>query len=320
MDRPAGGVTYACMLNRRGGVELDVTVTRLDEQSFLVVGPAMAQTKLYHWLRRHADAASAGTSVAAPGDRPVAATIVTDVTSGLGVLAVMGPSSRELLATLTDAPLDVASFPFGTAQRIEVGWTGVLALRVSFVGEMGWELYAPVESLAALYDRLVEAGAAFGLHLAGYHALDSLRAEKGLLHWGADIGPADTPYQAGLGFTVALDKAAVFVGREALRAAAAEPLGRRLVHVRIDDPQPLLYHGESLVFDGRIAGRVTSGAYGFTLGGAVGFAYVQAPPDELEAIVSSGGARIDVAGTLWPATLSRRPFYDPDGERMRGRP
>ena len=304
LDREPGAVVYTCMLNARGGIEVDVTVTRLAEQSFLVVAPSMTQTKTFHWLRRHA----------ADG------AVVTDVTSSMGVLAVMGPRSHELLSQLTDAALDDASFPFGTARQIDVGWTSVLALRVSFVGELGWELYAPVESLVPLFDQLTEAGAAFDLRLAGYHALDSLRAEKGLLHWGADIGPADTPYEGGIGFTVALGKQADFIGRRALRARAGRPQTRRLVHVKLNDPAPLLYHGESLLLDGRVVDRVTSGAYGHTLGAAVGFAYVQAAPGELEQIIASGAAQIDVAGTLVSATLSLRPFYDPTGKRLRGGP
>ena len=186
------------------------------------------------------------------------------------------------------------------------------------MGELGWELYAPVESLESLFDDLVAEGARIGLRLAGYHALDSLRAEKGLLHWGADIGPADSPYEAGIGFTVALDKPVEFIGRRGLRRPSATPPTRRLVHVKLDEPAPLLYHGESVVLDGRIIGRVTSGAYGYTLGAAVGFAYVEAAPDELQAMIASGAARIDCAGTLAPATLSLRPFYDPAGARMRG--
>ena len=302
LDRAPGAITYTCMLNRLGGIELDATVTRLAPDEFLVVAPTATQTKTFHWLRRHAEA---GTSV-------------TDVTSGLGTLAVTGPCSRELLAGLTDAPLDDAAFPFATAQRIDVGWATALALRISFAGELGWELYAPVESLVPLYDLLVREGAGLGLRHAGYHALDSLRAERGFLHWGADIGPADTPYEAGLGFTVALDKATPFIGRDALRALSDEPLSRRLVHLMLDDPKPLLYHGESVLLDGRVVGRVTSGAYGHTLGTAVGLAYIEAPPGEIDAIVASPDVKIDIAGALVRATLGDRPFYDPSGERMRG--
>jgi 4-methylaminobutanoate oxidase (formaldehyde-forming) len=302
LDRAPGSVVYTCMLNDRGGIELDATVTRLASDDFLVVAPTATQTKALHWLRRHAET---GTSV-------------TDVTSGAGVLAVTGPRSRELLAGLTDAALDDAAFPFAAARRIDVSWATVLALRISFAGELGWELYAPVESLAPLYDELVRAGAGLGLRHAGYHALDSLRAEKGFRHWGADMGPADTPFEAGLGSTVALGKTTPFVGRDALRGRADEPLSRRLVHVRIDDPEPLLYHGESLRRGGEIVGRVTSGAFGHTLGTAVGLAFIEAPPGEIEAIAASPDIRVDIAGRLAPATLSDQPFYDPGGERLRG--
>jgi glycine cleavage system aminomethyltransferase T/glycine/D-amino acid oxidase-like deaminating enzyme len=326
LDRAPGAVVYTCLLNGSGGIELDATVTRLGADSFLVVAPTDTQTKTFHWLTRHCDPAS----------------VVTDVTSGLGVLAVMGPRSRELLGQLTDARLDDAAFPFATAQEIDVGWTTVLAVRVSFVGELGWELYVPVESLVGLYDRVVAAGKGFGLRHAGYHALDGLRAEKGYRHWGSDMGPADTPFEAGLGFTVALDKTGGFIGRKALRARSAEPLTRRLVHVRLDDPEPLLYGGESLLCEDAVVGRVTSGAYGHTLGAAVGLAFVEAPSGggelgagemgesesgerefgerEVRAIVASRAVTVDIAGTLVPATLSERPFYDPDGGRLRGTP
>jgi 4-methylaminobutanoate oxidase (formaldehyde-forming) len=301
IDREQGSVVYTCLLNRNGGVEADVTVTRLGEADFLVVAPTVTQTKTFHWLRRHSDPA----------------TVVTDVTSGLGVLGVMGPRSRDVLSGLTDSRLDDVSFPYGTGREIDVGRATALALRVSFVGELGWELYVPVESLSALYDDIVRAGEGFGLRHAGYHALDCLRAEKGFRHWGADVGPADTPYEAGLGFTVALDKAVEFIGRDALRERSAKPLSRRLVCVKLDDPEPLLYHGESLACEDAIVGRITSGAYGHTLGAAVGFAFVEADPDELDAIVSAGVAQVDIAGALTAATLSERPFYDPSGARMR---
>ena len=260
LDREPGAVVYTSMLNGRGGTELDATVTRLADDLFLVVAPTAAQAKTFHWLRRYGDPAA----------------VVTDVTSGLGTLAVTGPRSRELLALLTGADLSDAAFPFATAQEIDVGWATALALRISFAGELGWELYAPVESLATLYDQLLEAGAGLGLRHAGYHALDSLRAEKGYRHWGADMGPTDTPFEAGLGSTVAMDKPGGFIGREALVVLATDPPRRRLAHVLLAEPEPQLYHGESVVHDGRIVGRVTSGAFGHTLGAAVGLAAIEA--------------------------------------------
>jgi len=326
LDRPPGTITYTCLLNQRGGVEADLTVTRLAEQSFLAVVPTTTQNRTCHWLRRHA----------------AEQTVIRDVTNGLGTLGVMGPGAAGLLSALTGASLDDAAFPYGTARWIEIGWVNILALRVSFVGELGWELYAPVEQCVTLFDQLIAAGAEHDLRLAGYHALDSLRAEKGFLHWGADVGPADTPFEAGIGFTVALDKQGGFVGREALaarfhgpRAEAAQSVssggrpgdrppsaGRRdtarmLVKLRLDHPEQLLYHGESLLLDDRVIGRVTSGAYGFTLGCAVGLAFLEAPPEEIEATLTARAVEVDCAGVRVPATIGRQPFYDPEGLRMR---
>ena len=231
------------------------------------------------------------------------------------MLSVTGPRSRDLLEGLTEADLSDAAFPFARAREIDVGRATALALRISFAGELGWELYAPVESLPVLYDQLVAAGAEHGLRHAGYHALDGLRAEKGFVHWGADAGPADTPAEAGLGVVVAMDKPGGFVGREAL--AAAGPPRRRLVPVLLADPDPLLYHGETVLQDGRVVGRVTSGAYGHTLGAAVGLAAIEGEPAVVDAVVARGDVEVEIAGERAPARLSARAFYDPDGRRLR---
>ncbi len=300
LDRPPGAVVYTSMLNARGGVELDGTITRLAGDAFLLLTSAVAQARAFHWLHRHAD--------------PTA--VVTDVTSGTGVLSVTGPRSRELLAGLTGADMSGSAFSFGQAQVIDIGWATALALRISFAGELGWELHVPVESVTALYDRLVAAGAALGLRHAGYHALDGLRAEKGFVHWGADVGPADTPAEAGLDATVAMDKPGGFIGREALLAAPAPR--RRLVPILLVDPEPLLYHGESVLQGGHLVGRVTSGAYGHTLGAAVGLAAITGEPEEVDQVVAEGGVEVEIAGERVPARLSARPFYDPEGRRLRG--
>ncbi len=300
LDRPPGSIVYTSMLNARGGVELDGTVTRLGEDAFMLVTSTVAQTIAFHWLRRHGDPAA----------------VVSDVTSSLGVLSVTGPRSRELLADLTDADLSENAFPFAHAREIDIGWATALALRVSFAGELGWELYVPVESLPILYDQLVAAGEEHGLRHGGYHALDGLRAEKGYVHWGTDAGPADTPFEAGLRFTVAMDKPGGFIGREALLAAGAPR--RRLVHLLLADPEPLLVHGESVLQGGRVVGRVTSGAYGHTLGAAVGLAALEAEPAAVDEILAGGDVEIEIAGRRVPARLSARPFYDPDGRRLRG--
>ena len=294
LDRPPGSVVYTSMLNARGGVELDATVTRLDDDAFLVVTSATAQTRAFHWLRRYGDPAA----------------VVTDVTSGLGVLSVTGPRSRDLLAGLTDGrPRAAPPSPSRPPGSIDVGRATALALRISFAGELGWELYVPVESLPVLYDRLVAAGAGHGLRHAGYLALDGLRAEKGYVHWGTDAGPADTPHEAGLGFTVALDKPGGFIGREALLAAGAPR--RRLVHLLLRDPEPLLYHGESVLQDGRLVGRVTSGAYGHTLGAAVGLAALDGEPEVVDAVLAGGDVEVEIAGERVPGLRERPPLLRP---------
>jgi glycine cleavage system aminomethyltransferase T/glycine/D-amino acid oxidase-like deaminating enzyme len=301
LDVAAGKVVYTVMLNERGGIEIDLTVTRLDADRFLVVAPAITQVRVLHRLRHTARGGAA---------------VVTDLTSGLAVLAVMGPASRTLLGRLTDADLASAAFPFGTAREIELGWTRALAIRVSFVGELGWELYVPAESAETAYDLVVGAGAGLGLRHAGYHALDTLRMEKGYRHWPHDLGPADTPLDVGLGFTVAWGKPA-FTGRDALLAAREKARRRRMVHVALDDPEPLLHHGESVLQSGRIVGRVTSGAYGHHLGRALALATLEDPAAMDADALAGGGFEVDVAGVRVPATVSARPFYDPDNERLR---
>jgi glycine cleavage system aminomethyltransferase T/glycine/D-amino acid oxidase-like deaminating enzyme len=301
LDVADGKVVYTTMLNPRGGIEVDLTVTRLERDRFLVVAPALTQGRVLHWLRHLARGAAAA---------------VTDVTAGYGTLAVMGPRSRDLLSRLTDADLGSGAFPFGTAQEVDLGWARALAVRVSFVGELGWELYPETDGVETVYDALLEAGADLGLRHAGYHALDTLRMEKGYRHWPHEAGPADTPIDAGLAFTVAWDKPA-FTGREALLALRDQPKRRRMVHVALDDPEPLLFHGESVLREGRVVGRITSGAYGHHLGRAVALATIEDPDAFSNEALAAGGYAVDVLGERVPATLSARPFYDPANERLR---
>jgi 4-methylaminobutanoate oxidase (formaldehyde-forming) len=296
LDTPVGRVSYTLMLNARGGIELDGTVTRLGEQRFLLITPSYLQRKTLAMLRRLADGTSAS---------------VFDTTAGLATIAIMGPRSRELLSRLTLAVLSSRAFPWRRAKELEVGRGYALCLRVSFVGELGYELYPTADFAVDLYDSVVAAGADLGLRHAGYHALDSLRVEKGYRHVGHDIGPVDDPYQAALGYTVALDKPGGFVGREALAARADRRPDRRQVFVRLQDPEPLLLHGESVLLDGQIVGRVTSGSYGHTLGAACGLGYLggDVPPGER--------FEVDCAGRRVPATVSDQPFYDPENVRLR---
>ncbi len=303
VDVPVGKVVYTCLLNDRGGIEMDLTVTRLAEDRFLVVAPTLAQLRVGSLLRG---------ALAERSD-----VVVTDVTSGWAVLAIMGPRSRELLRRLTDDDVSDAAFGWGTARGIDVAMAPATALRLSFVGELGYELYVPAEFAVGVYDAIREAGADLGLRHAGFHALDSLRSEKGYVHWGHDVGPLDTPWQVGLGFTVALDSSD-FRGRDAVAAARETPLTRRLVHVALDDPEPIAFHGESILRDGARVGEVTSAAFGATLDRCVGRGWVRAEPQVSEAWVDAGTFQVEIAAEPVAARVSLSPLFDPAGERLRG--
>jgi heterotetrameric sarcosine oxidase gamma subunit len=289
-------LVYTLFLNTRGGIENDGTVTRLAADRFLVITPSAAQHRTLEWLRTYG--------------RGMSATI-TDVTSASATLALMGPRSRELLARLTAFDLSNEAFPFFTAREIQVGSAPVLAIRASFVGELGWELYVPSEFAIHVYDTIIEAGTDLGLRHAGYQALDSLRIEKGFVHVGHDVGPSDDPFTAGLGHVVKLEKE--FVGVEAARVAKESPRPRRLVSLKLDEPEPILLHGESVISDGRIVGAVMSGAYAHTLGAAAGLAMVESPLSSDE----ESTVQVDLAGLMVKGTISARAFYDPSGSRMR---
>ncbi|MET7399204.1 FAD-dependent oxidoreductase [Dactylosporangium sp. NPDC005572] len=293
-------VTYTQWLNEGGTIEADLTVTRLDEDRFWVVASDTAHRHVEARLRRHA------------GDRHA---FVTDVTSGWAQLNVQGPGSRELLAAVSPSDL---SFPFRGAAEIEIGYARVLCLRITYVGELGYELYVPAEQAVHVYDTLVEAGASAGLRHAGLKALASLRMEKGYRDYGHDIDNTDGVLEAGLGFAVALDKPA-FVGRDAVLARkAAGPLTQRLVQVLVTDPKALLYHGEVVRRDGRDVGYVRAASYGHTLGGAVGLAMLATGGEPLDQEWLDGGElTVEVAGSVYPARASLRPLYDPTSARVR---
>jgi glycine cleavage system T protein len=299
-----GRVVYTQWLNERGGIEADLTATRLAEDTYLLVTGATQQTRDLDWLRRHLPAQ--------------ARAVATDVTSGYAVLGLMGPRARELLSTLTPEDVSDPALPYGVSREIELGYALVRVSRVSYAGELGFEIYVPSEFATGVYDAVVAAGEAVDLVHAGFHALDSLRLEKGFRHFGHDIGPDDDPLQAGLGFAVAWGKGGGFIGREALLEARGRPLQRRLVQLVLEDPEPLLYHEEPVWRDGRRVGWVTSGAYGHTLGGAVALAYVE-DPDGIDAdFVRDGRFEVEIGGDRHPARASLRPRYDPAGARMRG--
>jgi glycine cleavage system T protein len=301
VDVPPGRIVYTQMLNPRGGIECDLTVTRLADDTYLIVTIAAAATHDADWIRRGLGEARA---------------TLTDVTSALTVLGVMGPRSRTLLGRLTDAELSSSAFPFGTTREIELGYATVRATRITYVGELGWELYVPTELAATVYEDVVAAGADLGLLHAGYHAMDSLRMEKGYRSWGHDLGGDDTPLEAGLGFAVALGKPG-FVGREALLRQREKPLGRRLVMFTLDDPEPLLLGDEPIWRDGVLVGRITSGAYGHTLGRSVGMGYVTHPDGVDAAFLRAGRWELEIALDRFPATASLEPPYDPSSTRVR---
>ncbi len=295
-----GRIVYTQWLNERGGIEADLTVTRLAEDCFLIVTAAATEFRDFDWLQRHI-----------PAD---AHCVLTNVTSAMGVISIMGPNARALLQSLTPDDLSHEAFPFAHSREIELGYARVRASRITYVGELGWELYVPTEFTAGVYDTIVAAGAPFGLTHAGYHALDSLRIEKAYRHWGHDITDEDTPLEAGLGFAVKFEKPGGFIGREALLKDREAGPAKRLLQFKLLDPNPLLYHNEPIWRDDALVGHVTSGAYGHTLGGAIGLGYVdtaRAPdPDE-------GGFCIEVAGERIPAEVSSVPMYDPRNKRIR---
>src|SRR6266403_2630098 len=301
VDVAPGRLVYTQMLNARGGIEADLTVTRLAPDTFLIVTSASASTHNSHWIRRHLGEARA---------------VLTDVTSSEAVLGVMGPRSRDLLARLTGADLSNAAFPFLSSREIWLASAPVRAARVTYMGELGWELYIPAEFAGGVHDAVVEAGDDLGLRHAGYHAMDSLRIEKAYRSWGHDLGCEDTPLEAGLGFAVRLDKRAAFIGRDALLAQREKPLARRLLVFVLGEPEPLLYHDEPIWRDGALVGRIASGAYGHTLGRSIGLGWVSHPDGVTEAFVTSGRWEIEVACERRAARAQLTPPYDPKSLRV----
>ncbi len=301
---PVGKIVYTQWLNESGGIEADLTVTREAPDRYLIVTAAATQVRDLAWLKDHIPAS--------------ARAVATDVTSGQAVLSVMGPSSRALLSLLTPADLSNEAFPFGTSQIIDLGYARVRASRVTYVGELGWELYISAEFAAGVFDVLTDAGASFGLAYAGYHALNSLRMEKGYRHWGHDISPDETPLEAGLGFAVRWSKPDGFIGRDALLEQKEAGVRQRLTQFALRDSERLLYHNEPIWRDDVVVGRITSGMFGHTLGASLGMGYVanvDGPADK--AFVLNGRYEIEVAGERVAADASLDPFYDPRSLRVR---
>ncbi|SFS90190.1 4-methylaminobutanoate oxidase (formaldehyde-forming) [Sulfitobacter marinus] len=299
-DVPVGKIVYTQFLNDRAGIEADVTITRLSATAYLVVTPAATRLADETWMRRH------------QGDFNV---VITDVTAGEAVLAVMGPNARKLMQAVSPNDFTNAVNPFGTAQEIELGMGTARVHRVTYVGELGWEVYVSADMAAHAFETVMAAGQDIGAKLCGMHMMDSARIEKGFRHFGHDITSEDHVLEAGLGFAVKTDKPA-FIGRDAVLRKKESGLEQRLLQFKLTDPEPLLYHNEPVLRDGQIVGYLSSGAYGHHLGAAVGLGYVPCPA-ETPAQVLASSYEIDIAGTRVKAEVSLKPMYDPSSERVK---
>jgi 4-methylaminobutanoate oxidase (formaldehyde-forming) len=300
-----GTTVYSGILNERGTYESDVTVTRTAADEFLIVSSAATTERDKDHIRRNLPEGNHAQLV--------------DVTSSLAVFGVMGPRSRDLLATLTDADLSDEAFPFGTSKPITLGYAQVRATRITYVGELGWELYVPAEFAVGVYDDLMAAGARFGVARGGYYAIESLRLEKGYRAFGRELTPNDNPVEAGLLFACKLKTDIDFLGRAAVEKAKAEGPRRRVVGFSVDSPEPMLWGGELVLRDGVVAGQVTSAAWGETTGACVGLAYVRSADEALADAqwVHDGEYQVNVGGTLYPITVSLKAIYDPANARIR---
>jgi 4-methylaminobutanoate oxidase (formaldehyde-forming) len=305
VDGPAGQITYTQWLSAAGKLEADLTVTKLDDERYWVVASDTAHRHAETWMRRHF-----------PDD---AHAFVTDVTSGFAQLNVQGPRSRELMQAITSADMSNDAFPFRAAREIDIGFARVLCIRITYLGELGYELYIPTEQAIHVYERVVAAGEPLGLRHAGLKALASLRMEKGYRDYGHDIDNTDAVLEAGLGFAVDLKKPGGFLGKEAVLAhKAAGPLKKRLVQVLVQDPEPLLFHAEVVRRNGRPVGYVRAGSYGHTLGGAVGLVMVDGGGEPVDAAwLASGRWTVEIAGKTFPAMASMKPLYDPEMKKIK---
>jgi glycine cleavage system aminomethyltransferase T/glycine/D-amino acid oxidase-like deaminating enzyme len=302
IDVPVGTLVYTGLFNERGTFESDLTVGRLAEDTYYIISATAQAVRDCHWIRTHIH----------DDERAC----LVDVTSGYGVVGVMGPNARSLLSRVTDADLSLEAFPFSTAQRIGVGEYTALAVRITYVGELGWELHIPSDQMTGAYDALMEAGRPLGAANAGMYAINSLRLEKGYRAWGADISPDDTPLEAGLGFAVKFDKPVPFLGRAALLRQKEQGVRKRIVSFMLEDPKPMLWGGERIFRDGACVGYTTSGAYGHAVGGAVALGYVHHHGPVTAEVIKSARYVVDVAGTHIPARASLAPLYDPQNKKI----
>ncbi len=293
---------YTAMLNEQGGIEGDVTVTRTAEDAYLVVTSAASTNRDFTWINRQIPVSSAA--------------YLTDVTSAYAVFGVMGPRSRGLLSSLTNTDLMSESFPFMWSKEIAIGYALVRATRITYVGELGWELYVPTEFAAHVFERIMSNCDRPGLRLAGFHAMESLRMEKAYRAWGHDIVNMDTPLEAGLGFAVAFDKGVDFLGRKALTRQLGRGITKRMVSFALDDPNPLMLGNEPVYRNNDLVGYITSASFGHTLGRSVGMGYVVCEDGVSTDYIMSGSYEVEIANARFGATAYVKAPYDPTGARI----
>ncbi|SFK14680.1 FAD-dependent oxidoreductase [Bradyrhizobium sp. Gha] len=304
VDVPVGRIVYTPWLNERGGMESDVTIARTGEEEFLVVTAAVQRIRDLAWLRGHAKGAGH--------------VYVTDISSGYTTLSVMGPRSRELLARVSPADFSESAFPFAAAREIEVGYALALAFRMTFVGELGWELHIPTEQTLGVYDSLIAAGRDLDLRHAGYVALNTLRLEAGYRDWGSDVSDEDSPLESGLGFTIAWNKTQEFLGRAAVEAQRGRTPSRRLVQLAVPQAVPLMFGTEPVWRNGSLVGYLRSAGFGHSLGCGVGMGYLRAEGGVNAQWLSEGNFEVEIAGEKHAAIASLRAFYDPNRTRVKG--
>ncbi|MDH4411901.1 MAG: FAD-dependent oxidoreductase [Rhizobium sp.] len=303
VSKPVGRLTYTQLLNSRGGIEADLTVARIEDETFYIVTGTGFRTHDFGWIADHIPDGLNCT--------------LADVTENWGTLSLMGPKARDVLAGVTAADVSNAAFPFGHVRQIPIAGATVRALRVTYVGELGWELHVPIAAIGEVYDALIAAGKAYGIRPIGYRALESLRLEKGYRAWSSDITPNDTPFDAGLGWAVKLRKNTDFLGRRALETTAGQPLKKRLLGFTVDDPSIVLAGRETILRNGETVGYLTSGGYGYTLGKNIGYGYVRNAEGITDAYLTSGTYELVVAAEKTPATLHFGPLFDPAMDKIK---
>ncbi len=304
VSKEPGRLTYTQLLNTRGGIEADLTVARLDEERFYVVTGTGFRSHDLAWISDHV---------------PESANVdIADITEEFGTLSLMGPRARDVLGAVTPDNISNDTFPFAHIREIGIAGHRVRALRVTYVGELGWELHLPIGATGEVFDALMAAGKAHEIRPVGYRALESLRLEKGYRAWGSDITPNDTPFEAGLGWAVKMRRNKAFMGRTALEKAAGDPARKRFAGFTIDDPDTVLLGRETILRDGRQVGYLTSGGYGYTIAKSIGYGYVRNADGVNDGFLKSGSYELVVANKVMPATIGLEPFYDPSNRRVKG--